>query len=73
VILHNADDKWEVMFKNDDFTFWYSGLSRLLVVQGQKIRNKETMGYTKPGEKIVLQMMDAETSVDPKPLLDCGR
>jgi Peptidase family M23 len=73
VILHDADGKWEAMFSHDVFTFWYSGLSGLTVVKGQKIKNGETIGYTKKTEKITLQMMDAETSVDPKEFLDCKR
>src|SRR5262245_15055490 len=57
VVLHDADGKWEVMFKHDDYTFWYSGLSRLSVVQAQKIKTGDTIGTTKKGEKIILQMM----------------
>ena len=73
VILHDADGKWELMFKHDDLTFWYSGLSGLSVSRGQKIQNGKAIGYIHKKEKITLQMMDAETSVDPKSFLDCRK
>ena|SRR5215831_10230796 len=71
VILHDADGKWELMFTHNFYTFWYSGISRLAVDKGQRIRENDPVGYTKKGEKIILQMMDAESSVDPKEFLDC--
>jgi len=73
VILHDADGKWELMFNHDQYTFWYSGLSKLNVDKGQKIKMGEPVGYTRKGEKIILQMMDSETSIDPKEFLDCGK
>lgn len=73
VILHDEDGKWELMFTHGDLTFWYSGLSGLSVSKGQKIKNREAIGYTRKKEKITLQMMDAESSVDPKEFLDCGK
>ena len=73
VILHDEDGKWELMFTHEDHTFWYSGVISLLVTKGQKLRNGEPIGYIRRGEKVILQMMDAETSVDPKEfLMNCG-
>jgi hypothetical protein len=73
VILHDADGKWELMFTHDDLIFWYSGLSGLSVSKGQKIKNREEIGYARKKEKLTLQMMDAETSIDPKEFLDCSK
>lgn len=72
-LLHDADGKWEVMFSQDDYSFWYSGLSGIIVVKGQKIRDGETIGFLRPGEQMELQMYDQETSLDPKDYLDCKR
>jgi murein DD-endopeptidase MepM/ murein hydrolase activator NlpD len=73
VILHDGDGKWELMFTHEEYTFWYSGLSGLGVGRGQKIKEGETVGYVKKGEKVILQMMNNETSIDPKEFLECER
>ena len=73
VVLHDADGKWELMYRHEDLTFWYSGLFRLTVSQGQKIKTGDTIGFVRKAGKLSLQMMDAESSVDPKPFLDCTK
>ena len=71
VVLHDADGKWEVMFTHNFYTFWYSGISTLAIERGQRVRTGDPVGYAKKGDKVILQMMDAETSIDPKQYLEC--
>lgn len=72
LVLHDEDGKWELFLVHDDLTFWYSGLARLNVVKGQPVKAGELIAQCRKGDRIILRMMDAETSVDPKPWLNCG-
>lgn len=69
------EGKWEVVFfcrfKNKEYYFWYSGLSKLIVRKNDALKPGQALGYVKPGEKIELLMYDFETPVDPLNYLDC--
>ena len=71
-VMRDEDGKWEVMFNNKDYYFWYSGLSKTNVRKGQKLQNGQGIGIIKPGDKIELMVYDFETPVDPKKYLNCG-
>jgi hypothetical protein len=72
-LLHDADGKWEVMFSHEDYSFWYSGLTAIVIAKGQRIHTGEAIGAVKHGDQLEVQMFDQETSLDPKPYLDCGK
>lgn len=67
--------KWEVVFfcrfKNKEYYFWYTGLSKPIVRKNDVLKSGQALGYIKPGEKIELLMYDFETPVDPLKYLDC--
>ena len=69
------EGKWEVVFcakfKNRDYYFWYSGISKVVVKRNDVIKEGQPIGYIKSGEKIELLMYDFETPVDPAKYLDC--
>src|SRR5258705_9745147 len=65
-VMRDEDGKWEVMFNNKDYYFWYSGLSKTKVIKGQKLQNGEAVGIIKPGDKLELMLYDFETPIDPK-------
>ena len=67
--------KWEVVFfcrfKNKEYYFWYTGLSKAIVHKNDVLKEGQALGYIKSGEKIELLMYDFETPVDPLKFLDC--
>lgn len=69
------EGKWDVVFvakfKNKEYYFWYSGITRIVVKKNDVIKEGQPIGYIKPGEKIELLMYDFETPVDPAKYLDC--
>ena len=69
------DGKWEVVFttkyKNKEYYFWYTGMTSIIVRRNNVIKEGQTIGYIKSGEKIELLMYDFETPVDPAKYLDC--
>ncbi|MBL7741922.1 MAG: peptidoglycan DD-metalloendopeptidase family protein [Chitinophagaceae bacterium] len=72
-ILKDDDGKWEVMFNNKDYYFYYSGLGKIKVSKGQKLQQGDAIGILKPGDKMELMIYDFETPLDPKKLLNCGK
>jgi hypothetical protein len=71
-VMRDEEGKWQIIFYNKDYYFWYSGISRSAVRKGQKLQNGEAIGYIQPGQKIELKVYDFETPLDPKKYLDCG-
>jgi hypothetical protein len=69
------EGKWEVVFfcrfKNKEYYFWYTGLSKPIVRKNDVLKAGQALGYIKTGEKIELLMYDFETPVDPLKYLDC--
>ena len=69
------EGKWEVVFycrfKNKEYYFWYTGLSKAIVHKNDVLKEGQPLGYIKSGEKIELLMYDFETPVDPLKYLDC--
>ena len=67
--------KWEVVFfcryKNKEYYFWYSGLTKALVHKNDVLKEGQPIGNVRSGEKIELLMYDFETPVDPIRYLDC--
>jgi hypothetical protein len=72
-VMRDEDGKWEVLFNNKDYYFWYSGLLKAKVRKGQKVQNAEAIGIIKPGDKLELMIYDFETPVDPKKYLQCWK
>jgi hypothetical protein len=70
-VMRSEDGKWEIIFYNKDYYFWYSGIVKSVVSKGQKLQNGPAIGYIKPGQKIELKVYDFETPLDPKMYLDC--
>lgn len=58
-------------YKNKDYYFWYTGLSKLNVRRLDKIKAGQTIGYIQPGDKLELLMYDFETPVDVLLYLEC--
>ncbi|MBL7737618.1 MAG: peptidoglycan DD-metalloendopeptidase family protein [Chitinophagaceae bacterium] len=71
-ILKDDDGKWEVMFNNKDYYFYYSGLGKVKVSKGQKLQQGDAIGIIKRGDKIELMIYDFETPLDPKKMMNCG-
>ena len=69
------EGKWEVVFfcrfKNKEYYFWYTGLSKPIVRKNDVLKAGQALGYIKTGEKIELLMYNFETPVDPLIYLDC--
>jgi len=69
------EGKWEVVFycrfKNKEYYFWYTGLSKAIVHKNDVLKEGQALGYIKSGEKIELLMYDFETPVDPLNYLNC--
>lgn len=72
-IMRNGDGRWEIMFNNEAYYCYYSGIGRIKVVKGQKLEAGDAIGTIKPGDKIELMIYDFETPLDPKGLLDCWK
>jgi uncharacterized protein YfaP (DUF2135 family) len=72
-IMRDEEGKWEVMFNNKDYYFYYSGIAKVKVVKGQKLQGGDAIGIIKPGDKIELMVYDFETPLDPKKYLNCGK
>ncbi|HEY6506249.1 MAG TPA: hypothetical protein VIZ28_19870 [Chitinophagaceae bacterium] len=72
-VMRNGDGRWEVMFNNEDYYFYYSGIVKVKVVKGQKLLGGDAVGIIKPGDKLELMIYDFETPLDPKELLNCGK
>ncbi|MBC7948235.1 MAG: hypothetical protein H7Y42_10180 [Chitinophagaceae bacterium] len=70
-VMRDEDGKWELMFHNNDKYFWYSGLSKVIVSKGQKLKNGDPVGVLKAGDKLELMLYDFETPVDPRKFLRC--
>ncbi|MEI9808164.1 MAG: M23 family metallopeptidase [Bacteroidota bacterium] len=72
-VMRDEDGKWEVMFNNKDYYFYYSGITKVKVAKGQKLQGGEAIGIIKPGDKIELMIYDFETPLDPKKYLNCWK
>jgi len=72
-VMRDEEGKWEVMFNNKDYYFYYSGITKVKVVKGQKLQGGDGIGIIKPGDKIELMVYDFETPLDPKRYLSCGK
>jgi hypothetical protein len=72
-VMQDEEGKWQIIFYNKDYYFWYSGISRSAVRKGQKLQNGQAIGYIQPGQKIELKVYDFETPLDPKKYLDCWK
>jgi hypothetical protein len=70
-VMRDDEGKWQIIFYNKDYYFWYSGISKVTVSKGQKLQNGQAIGYIQPGQKIELKVYDFETPLDPKEYLDC--
>jgi hypothetical protein len=76
-VVQNEEEngKWEVVFfckfKNKEYYFWYSGMTRVIVKRNDVLTEGQPIGYIKPGEKIELLMYDFETPIDPIKYLNC--
>lgn len=71
-VMRDEDGKWEVLFHNKDYYFYYSGIGKVKVAKGQKLQRSDAIGIIKPGDKIELMVYDFETPLDPKKYLNCG-
>jgi len=72
-VERDEEGKWEVVFFQNNYWFWLSGLSKPVVKKNQKIKTGETIGYLQPGEKIELLLYDFETPLDPRKYMNCGK
>ena len=72
-VERDEDGKWDVVFFQNNYFFWLTGLSKPLVKKNQKIKTGEPIGYLQPGEKIELLLYDFETPLDPKKYMKCGK
>lgn len=76
-VEENPDEKgkWDVVFftkfKNIDYYFWYTGVSTPIVKRNQVVKEGQSLGFIKAGEKIELLMYNFETPVDPTKYLSC--
>jgi len=70
-IMREEGGTWTVMFNSADYYFLYSGITRTSVVKGQKVKTGEAIGSLKRGEKMILQIYDAETALDPRKYVNC--
>jgi murein DD-endopeptidase MepM/ murein hydrolase activator NlpD len=72
-VERDEEGKWDVVFFQNNYFFWLTGLSKALVKKNQKIKTGEPIGYLQPGEKIELLLYDFETPLDPKKYMKCGK
>lgn len=70
-VMRDEDGTWVVMFNSKAYYFLYSGITRTSARKGQKVQAGEAIGYLKPGDKMVLQIYDFETPLDPKKYVSC--
>jgi hypothetical protein len=70
-VMRDEDGTWVVMFNSKAYYFLYSGITRTVARKGQKVLAGEAIGYLKPREKLVLQIYDFETPLDPKKYVSC--
>jgi hypothetical protein len=70
-IMRDDDNKWIVMFNHKDYYFVYTGVGRVTVARGQRVKSGEAMGINPPGDKLEVQLYDFETPLDPKQYLTC--
>lgn len=70
-VMRDEEGKWQVMFNNKDYYFFYTGIAVVKVVRGQKIKAGETIGIIKPNARIELMIYDFETPLDPKRYVEC--
>lgn len=59
-------------FRDKDYYFWYTGLSKLTVKRLEVLKAGQPLGLIKPGDKLELLMYDFETPVDPLRYLQCA-
>lgn len=72
-VQRDEDGRWEIVFYHNDYWFWITGVSRLIVKAQQKIKSGDALGYAPTGTRIELRMYDFETPVDPKIYIRCGQ
>jgi hypothetical protein len=72
-VMKDEDGKWEVMFNNKDYYFYYSGITKVKVVKGQRLQGGDAIGIINPGDKIELMIYDFETPLEPKRYLNCWK
>lgn len=72
-VMRDEEGKWEVMFNNKDYYFYYSGITKVKVAKGQKLQGGDAIGIIKPGDKIELMIYDFETPLEPKRYLNCWK
>ena len=72
-IQQDAEGKWEVVLFYNDYWFWYSGVSKVLVKRNQVLKSGDTIGIIQPGQEMELLLYDFETPIDPKKYLDCKK
>lgn len=72
-IMREDGGSWTVMFNSAEYYFLYSGITRTSVVKGQKVKTGEAIGSLKRGEKMILQIYDAETALDPRKYVSCAK
>ena len=58
-------------FRDKDYYFWYTGLSKLNVKRLEVLKPGQPLGLLKPGDKLEILMYDFETPVDPLRYLQC--
>jgi hypothetical protein len=71
-VQRDDDGKMLVVFNFRKYYYWYSGISKVKVVEQQKLKKGDLLGIIQPGDKITLRIFDFETPVDPKLYLDCS-
>jgi hypothetical protein len=67
------DGKWDVVFYDKDYYFWYSGLSKLVVRKNDNLKMGQPVGYITQGDKIEMLLFKFETPLDPTRYLDCNK
>ena len=72
-IQRDGDDgTWEVVFSRKNYWFWLSGLTKVYVKKGQRLKTGEVIGNLETGKRIELLLYDFETPLDPKKYMNCG-
>jgi hypothetical protein len=70
-IQRDEDKTWIIVCEYKTYYFWYSGITKPLVREDQKIKAGDALGIIAPNGKLELHVFDFETPVDPKKVLDC--
>lgn len=65
------DRKYIVILEFKNYYLWYSGITKSLVKEDQKIKAGDLLGTLAPGGKLELHFFDFEEPIDPKKYLDC--